>query len=311
MAEGREEMIERCPECGSTRIIRDYDRAEIICLNCGLVIKDHMVDPGPEWRAFDEEQRERRTRTGAPTTLMIHDKGLSTVIDWRNKDSTGKNLNLEKRITAYRLRKWQRRVRVSDSVERNMALALAEIDRIASILELPRNVTETAALIYRRAIQDRIAKGRSIESMAAACVYAACRLAKIPRTLDEIAHAARATKKEVGRSYRSLAKTILPKISRVPPAKPTDYVPRLVNQLRLPGEVQTKAIEIIEAASKLGLTSGRGPVGLAAAAIYLACTLLNYKKTQREIAQVAGVTEVTVRNRYKELVEQLNFIIIL
>ncbi len=300
-----------CHNCGSARLVYDPERAEIICLDCGMVQKDHIVDLGPEWRAFDEEQRERRTRVGAPTTLTIHDKGLSTDIDWRNKDGTGKGLNLQGRLHAYKLRKWQRRVRVSDSIERSLALALAEIDRITSILELPRNISEMASLICRLAIQNHIAKGRSIESMSAACVYAACRINKIPRTLDEISRVSRSSKKEVGRSYRSLLRTVIPKLSRIPPAKPLDYIPRLVSQLRLPGEVQVKAIEIIKAASKLGLTSGRGPVGLAAAAVYLACVLLNCKKTQREIAQIAGVTEVTVRNRYKELIDQLKFTITL
>lgn len=301
----------RCPVCGGERIVYDPERAEVICLECGLVLKDHIMDLGPEWRAFDEEQRERRTRVGAPTTLTIHDKGLSTDIDWRNRDGTGKGLNLQGRIQAYKLRKWQRRVRVSDSIERSLALALAEVDRMISMLELPRNISEMASLICRLAVQNHIAKGRSIESMAAACIYAACRINRIPRTLDEISQVSRASKKEIGRSYRSLIRTILPKLSRVPPAKPLDYVPRLVSQLKLPGEVQVKAVEIIEAASKLGLTSGRGPIGLAAAAVYLACVLLNCRKTQREIAQVAGVTEVTVRNRYKELIEQLKFTILL
>jgi len=300
-----------CPVCGSNLLIYDAEHAEIKCLNCGTVIAEHLVDLGPEWRAFDEEQRERRTRVGAPTTLTIHDKGLSTDIDWKNKDATGKKLSLQRRLRAQRLRLWQRRVRVSDSFERSLAVALAEIDRIASMLELPRDISETASLICRIAMQNHIAKGRSIESLAAACVYAACRINKIPRTLDEISSASRVSKKDVGRSYRSLAKTVLNSVSKVPPANPIDYIPRLVNQLNLPGEVQTKAVEIINSAMNLGITSGKGPMGLAAAAVYLACVLLNFRKTQREIAQVAGITEVTVRNRYKELVEQLQFTIFL
>ena len=303
----REERV--CPYCGSTRLVYDAERAEIKCADCGAVIEEHIVDLGPEWRAFDEEQRERRTRVGAPATLTIHDKGLSTDIDWRNKDATGKPLDLQGRTRAQRLRVWQRRIRVSTSNDRSLTMVLTEIDRIVSVLDLPRDVNETAARICRLAMKNHIAKGRSIESMAAACVYAACRINRIPRTLDEISSVSRASKKEVGRSYRILAKTVLTQICKVPPASPIDYIPRLVSQLGLPGEVQTRAVEILNIAMQLGITSGKGPTGLAAAAVYLACVLLNYKKTQREIAQAAGVTEVTVRNRYKELSDQLNFIV--
>jgi len=232
----------------------------------------------------------------------IHDKGLSTMIDWRNKDSHGKDLTPRRRAQIYRLRKWQRRIRVSDAMERNLAFALSELDRMASHLGLPRNVRETAAVIYRRAVEKHLIRGRSIEGVAAAALYAACRENKVPRTLDEIADVSRVSKKEIGRSYRFIARELL---MHLRPTSPVDYVARFGSELGLSGEVQSRAIELLRKASEKGLTSGRGPTGVAAAAIYIASALCGERRTQRDVADVARVTEVTVRNRYKELCEKL------
>jgi transcription initiation factor TFIIB len=283
--------------------VRDYSRAQITCTNCGLVLTDRIIDEGPEWRAFDQEQRDKRARVGAPLTFTIHDKGLSTMIDWRNRDSYGKDLAPKRRAQIYRLRKWQRRIRVSDATERNLAYALSELDRMASSLGLPRNVREIAAMLYRRAVEQRLIRGRSIEGVAAAALYAACRQSRIPRTLDEVAEVSRVGKKEIGRSYRFIAREL--RLS-IPPTSPIDYVPRFISELKLLGEVQAQAIQILKKAANNGLTSGRGPTGVAAAAIYVASVLANSRRTQREVAAVARVTEVTVRNRYKELVEKLD-----
>jgi transcription initiation factor TFIIB len=292
-----------CPECGNNNLVRDMERAELICQSCGLVITDRIMDQGPEWRAFDQEQRDKRARVGPPMTYSIHDKGLSTMIDWRNRDSYGKDLAPKKRAQIYRLRKWQRRIRVSDATERNLAFALSELDRMASHLTLPKNVREAASVLYRRAVDKRLIRGRSIEGVAAASLYAACRKCKVPRTLDEIATVSRVGKKEIGRSYRFIAGEL--NIS-IPPTNPIDFIPRFTSSLNLPGDVQSRAVEIIQTASERGLTSGRGPTGVAAAAIYIASVLLNQRRTQRDVAEVAQVTEVTVRNRYKELVDRLN-----
>jgi transcription initiation factor TFIIB len=297
------EKQNKCPECGGTKLVRDYERAELVCASCGLVIYDKIMDVGPEWRAFDQEQRDKRGRVGAPMTYTIHDKGLSTMIDWRDRDSHGKDLTPKRRAQIYRLRKWQRRIRVSDATERNLAFALSELDRMASHLGLPRNVRETAAVIYRRAVEERLIRGRSIEGVAAAALYAACRECKVPRTLDEIAEVSRVGKKEIGRSYRFITRELL---MHLRPTSPIDYVPRFGSELGLSGEVQSKAIELLKEASKKGLTSGRGPTGVAAAAIYIASVLCGERRTQRDVAEVARVTEVTVRNRYKELCEKLN-----
>lgn len=300
--EKRVEDIMRCPECGSTHVVKDYDRGELICEECGLVLDENLIDQGPEWRAFDSEQGEKRARTGAPMTYTIHDKGLSTEIGWKNKDSYGKSIPTRNRAQLYRLRKWQRRIRVSNATERNLAFALGELDRMASAIGLPRNVRETAAMIYRKAVNKNLIRGRSIEGVVAASLYAACRQCNVPRTLDEIASAARVGRKEIGRTYRFMTRELDLKLM---PTSPQDYIPRFCSELKLGGNVQIKAMEILKLADQYELTSGRGPTGVAAAAIYIASILCNERRTQREVAEVAGVTEVTIRNRYKELTEKL------
>ena len=292
-----------CPYCGGTELNNDNSRAEISCKRCGLVIEENLIDQGPEWRAFDHTQKEQRARTGAPTTNTIHDKGLSTVIDWKNKDIYGRDIPERNRAQWYRLRKWQRRIRVSGAGERNLAFALSEIDRKSSILSLSRVVREDASVVYRSAVDKNLIRGRSIEGVVAASLYTSCRRCNVPRTLDEIAKATNVSKKEVGRTYRFLARELKIKLA---PTSPADYIPRFASEIGLSNEAQSKAISIVENATEKGLTSGRGPTGVAAAALYISSVLLGERKTQHEIADITGVTEVTIRNRYKELSEQLD-----
>ena len=297
-----EETI-KCPECGSTHLSKDYSRAELVCRDCGLVIDQDFIDHGPEWRAFDSEQREKRARTGAPMTYTIHDKGLSTMIGWQNRDSYGKSIPTRNRAQLYRLRKWQRRVRISDATERNLAIALSELDRMASGLSLPRTVRETAAMIYRKAALKKLVRGRSIDGIAAASLYAACRQCHVPRTLDEISRVTPVSRKEIGRNYRYVARELSLKLL---PTTPQDYISRFCSELKLSSDVQAKTLDIIREAANKELTSGRGPTGIAAASIYIASVLCGERRTQREVADVAGVTEVTIRNRYKELSDKLD-----
>jgi transcription initiation factor TFIIB len=223
-------MIRRCPECGSTRLMRDYECAEIVCMGCGFVVAAKLADQGPEWRAFDDEQRAKRARAGAPLTFTIHDKGLSTMIDWHDRDVYGKRLAPSQKAQIYRLRKWQRRIRVSDATERNLAFALSEISKIANNLNLPKNILETASVIYRKAVKERLIRGRSIQGVTAAAIYVACRQCGVARTLDEIAQASTVNKKEVGRSYRFLIKELN---YFIPPLKPSQYITKFSNQLTM------------------------------------------------------------------------------
>jgi len=296
--------VHACPECGSTRLMRDYECAELVCMDCGFVVAAKIADRGPEWRAFDDEQRVKRTRVGAPLTYTIHDKGLSTMIDWHDRDIYGKSLSPGQKAQVYRLRKWQRRIRVSDATERNLAFALSEITKIANNLNLPKSILETASVIYRKAVKERLIRGRSIQGVTAAAIYLACRKCGLARTLEEIAQTSSVNKKEVGRSYRFLIKEL---DYSIPPLKPSQYITKFSNQLTMQGKVEEIAHKILSAAKELKLTSGRGPTGIAAAASYIASVLTGERKTQREIAEIAQVTEVTIRNRYKELVERLMF----
>ncbi len=298
----------RCPECGSNRLMRDYECAEIVCMGCGFVVAAKLTDQGPEWRAFDEEQRTKRARAGAPLTFTIHDKGLSTMIDWHDRDVYGKRLASSQKAQIYRMRKWQRRIRVSDATERNLAFALSEISKIANNLNLPKNIIETASVIYRKAVKERLIRGRSIQGVTAAAIYVACRQCGLARTLDEISQGSNVNKKEVGRSYRFLIKELN---YFIPPLRPSQYITKFSNQLTMQGKVEEIAHKILITAREMKLTSGRGPTGIAAAASYISSVLTGERKTQREIAEIAQVTEVTIRNRYKELVERLQFIIYL
>ncbi len=236
-------------------------------------------------------------------TYTIHDKGLSTKIDWKNRDSQGQNLSPKKRSQMYRLRKWQRRIRVSDATERNLAFALSEMDRMSSQLGLPRNVREISAMIYREAVKKQLIRGRSIEGVSSAALYAGCRETQMPRTLEEIAEVSRVEKKEIGRSYRFITREL---DIHIPPTDPSNYVARFGSELGISGETRRKAIELINKAQEKKLTTGRGPTGIAAAAIYIAAILHGERKTQKKVAEVAQVTEVTVRNRYKEFAEEFS-----
>ena len=302
MEENQKQNHNNCNECGE-HILLDENRGLLVCEKCGLVHSEKHIDQGPEWRAFDSDQRKKRTRTGAPMTLMIHDKGLSTMIDWKNRDIFGKEISAKIRGQIYRLRKWQSRIRVSDATERNLTFALSELDRMASNLDLQRNLRECSAKIYRDAVEAHLIRGRSIEGVAAASLYAACRMYKVPRTLNEIAEVARVDKKEIGRSYRFISKELELNLN---PTKPLDFLTRFVSELQLSTECQQVAKKIIKMAELRGLTSGRGPTGVCAAAIYAASILAKERRTQRIIAKTSQVTEVTVRNRFNELIENLD-----
>ncbi len=297
------EITSVCPDCNSRHLIRDYVHGELRCAECGVVLESKIIDTGPEWRAFDVEQGEQRARTGAPMTYTIHDKGLSTDISVKNRDSFGKSINIKTRARLYRLRKWQRRIRVADATERNLAYALSELDRMASMMAVPKNIRESAAIIYRKSVEKNIIRGRSIEGVAAASLYAACRQCNMPRTLDEVANVSQVDRKEIGRTYRFMVRQLN---LRLQPTTPHEYLQRFCSQLDLPTEVGVKANDILKMATDGELTCGRGPTGVAAAAIYIAALQCKKRKTQRQVAEIAGVTEVTIRNRYKELTEKLN-----
>ncbi|ACV10741.1 Transcription factor TFIIB cyclin-related [Halorhabdus utahensis DSM 12940] len=297
--EHEETKTDVCPECGGG-LVTDSERGETVCGECGLVVEEDEIDPGPEWRAFDAAEKDQKSRVGAPTTNMMHDKGLSTNIGWQDKDAYGNSLSSRQREKMQRLRTWNERFRTRDSKERNLKQALGEIDRMASALGLPENVRETASVIYRRALDENLLPGRSIEGVATASLYAAARQAGNPRSLDEIERVSRIGRMELTRTYRYVVRELN---LEVQPADPESYVPRFVSDLELNEEVSRRARELVDSARKEGVLSGKSPVGIAAAAIYAAALLSNERVTQGEISEVADISEVTIRNRYKELLE--------
>jgi transcription initiation factor TFIIB len=300
--ETRQRFKDKCPECGSTNLVHDYDTGETICGGCGLVISEQMMDKGPEWRAFTQEEKESRSRVGVPTSYSVHDKGLSTAIGRVDRDAFGRKLPLSTRLQMWRLRKWQIRSRVHSSVDRNLAQAMAELDRLSDKAYIPGPVKEKAAVIYRKALDKGLVRGRSIAAIAAAALYAACRITETPRTLREIAESSYVDKKDVARCYRLLLREL--KV-QMPIADPLTYISKIAERTGITGQTQGLAIKILHEARRKRAAAGKDPMGLAAAALYIACLQNNEKKTQKDIAEAAGVTEVTVRNRYKSLKRQL------
>ncbi len=292
----------RCPECGGV-LVRDYKHAELICSKCGLVVDESIADLGAETRSFDSEAWLKKTRTGSPMTYTKPHKGLTTEIDKYDRDIRGGTVSKEARKRMYRMRKWQRRINVSSSVEKDIIPALNEISRELSELGLPTSMKEDAAIMYRKICNKGLVRGRSIEAIIAAITYILCRGRNIPRTLGEIADVSGIDPKDVGKTYRYVARHLKLK---VPPTTPVDYLPKFAHKVGLPNYVIDKAVEIINDAKNLGLTSGRAPAGVAAAVLYIAADVYNMQKTQKEIADAAGVTEVTVRNRHRELEEKMD-----
>ena len=289
--------IKKCPECSGINLLLNKEKGEVICRDCGLVIEEKMIDFGQEWRDFDSDQGEKKRRTGSPMKWSTYDKGLATDVGQKGDifQLKGKGKN-----KFFRLRKWQ--YRISTAIERNLKLALAELKRVAAYLKLPSGVEEEASRIYTLAVQRGLVRGRSMESVVAGALYAACRRHEVPRTLDELAEASGIDKKEIGRTYRFVTRELG---IRILPSNPVDYIPRFASALKLSPETQSRAVEILEMAQNSELTSGRGPTGIAAASLYVAALMNNEKRTQREVADIAGVTEVTIRNRYKELLKKL------
>ncbi|MFH5796971.1 transcription initiation factor IIB family protein [Haladaptatus sp. CMAA 1911] len=288
-----------CPECGG-HLVTDEGHGETVCSECGLVVEEDSVDRGPEWRAFDSKEKDQKSRVGAPTTKMMHDKGLSTNIGWQDKDAYGNTLGSRQREKMQRLRTWNERFRTRDSKERNLKQALGEIDRMASALGLPKNVRETASVIYRRALDEDLLPGRSIEGVATSSVYAAARQTGVPRSLDEVAAVSRIDEMEFKRTYRYIVRELGLEIQ---PADPLSYVSRFASDLDISDESERRANELLKTAKEQGVHSGKSPVGLAAAAVYAGSLLSNEKVTQSEVSDVANVSEVTIRNRYQELLE--------
>lgn len=282
-------------------MVTDQNTGELFCSKCGLVITDKIADTGAEWRSFSNDEG-NKARTGAGTSLTIHDMGLSTVIGAVNKDATGKPLSASVKSSIERLRTWDSRSQAHSSADRNLRQALNEMDKLKDKLALTDAVIEKAAYIYRKAMEKKLVRGRSIQGLVAACLYASCRNTETPRTLDDIAKGINIRKKEVARCYRLIFRELELKMPVVDPVK---GVSRIASIAELGEKSKRKAISILNQAKDVGLVAGKDPMGIAAAALYLACISTGEVKSQKEISIASGVTEVTIRNRCAGLRQML------
>jgi transcription initiation factor TFIIB len=290
--------LNKCPRCGKGPMVLDSESGELVCSNCGYVVKEKIEDSGPEWRSSSKDEGKDESRAGLPTSIAAHDMGLSTIIGTRNADSTGRPISGSMRSTVDRLRTWDRRSQVHESSDRNMSRAFVQLRTFSDKLSLSDEIVERAAYIYRKALERGLIRGRSITEMIAASLYAACRDSEVPRTLKDVAAVANIGKKDLARSYRLLIREMDIKMPVPDPAK---SVAKIASKVEAGERTRRRALEIIAKARQNGVAAGKDPVGLAASALYVASTLSGEDKTQRDIAQAAGVTEVTIRNRYKNL----------
>ena len=281
-----------CPVCGSTEFFMDTVRSEKSCKKCGLVVEENIIDSTFRGTARDKDGN-FHGQNGAPKNMAIHDGGLSTTFDV-NKG------HLNDKTRWYRLRRLNNQARVSDSQSRNLARAFTELGVIVSNLSLSKDVRYESVNIYRNALDEDLIRGRSISKLLVATVYIACRLCKVPRTLDEVEKATGINQKTISKNYRFLARKLGIKL--------TPISPRCASRLGVSSQVEVRSIEIINDAKDLGLTSGKDPASVAAATLYGTSMLFGERKTQTEIAKTLGVTEVTIRNRFKELNTKLDFV---
>jgi len=292
----------KCPSCGYKKMVTDQNTGELFCGKCGFVVTEKITDTGAEWRSFSNDES-NRTRVGAGTSLTMHDMGLSTIIGKANKDATGKPLSSGVKSSIERLRTWDSRSQAHSSADRNLRQALNEMDKLKDKLALTNAVVEKAAYIYRKAMERKLVRGRSIQGLVAACLYASCRNTETPRTLDDIAKGINIRRKDVARCYRLIFRELDLKMPVVDPVK---GVSRIASLAGLSEKSKRKAIVILNQAKKEGIVAGKDPMGIAAAALYLACISIDESKSQKEISIASGVTEVTIRNRCAGLRKMLN-----
>ena len=291
----REETF--CNFC-KTSLIGDVEKGEFVCPTCGIVGLDHMIDSGPEWKAINSEDKVKRVRTGAPISLALHDFGLTTQIGETNSNSSSNGSDK----SIQRLKKWQSRIRTSSSSERGLANVLGKITEFSDHLTLPKSTSETAAHIYRSAVRTGTAKSKSINGMAAASVYLACRKCRTSRSMREVANVANMPKANVARYYRLILKEV--QKDYVPLHSLESYISKLVNIANLDPKIERLAITISSQIQDSVLSSGKSPVGIAAAFVYISSVMIGEKIPQREIAEYADITEVTIRNRTREILNR-------
>ncbi|MFB5629990.1 MAG: transcription initiation factor IIB family protein [Nitrosopumilaceae archaeon] len=287
-----------CKRCGKNAMLTDNETGETYCGKCGYVVSEKVDDSGPEWRSFPNDGGANPTRTGAPTSLTMHDMGLATIINPINRDSSGKPLSTSMRSTIERLRTWDSRSQVHEPIDRNFRQAFSELSRLKDKLTISNSVLEKAAYIYRKALQKGLVRGRSISALIAASLYAACRDTETPRTLKDVGDAANIKRKDIARCYRLLHREL---DLKMPVVNSIQCISRIASKIGISEKTRRSARLVLKEAQDSHESAGKDPMGLAAAALYLSCVKNGEELTQRDIAEAANVTEVTIRNRYKSL----------
>lgn len=291
-----------CSSPDQQQLVADPECGEVVCSKCGLVSPDRIAESRAEWRTFDSEGSER-ARTGLPVSLAQHDMGLSTIIGKENKDSSGHQLASTVSTTIQRLRTWDFRSKSYSSTHRNLIHAFAELGGLKDKLGLSNSIIEKTAYLYRKAQEKRLVRGRSTSAMLAAAIYASCREMGTPRTLNDIVAATEVKRKDISRSYRILVWELDIKVPLVDSMK---CVAKIANQAGISEKTKRAAIAYMNDLTEKNISAGKLPMGLAAAVLYMSCLKKGENKSQRGIAEAAGVTEVTVRNRVNDLKIQLN-----
>jgi transcription initiation factor TFIIB len=292
----------RCPRCSAQTSVFDSNSGEYVCGSCGFVLEDRAQETGVGWRAFSPEERDALSHTGSPESLSRHDMGLSTVIGNEYKDAGGSRLSSAARNAAQRMRTWDNRSVYRKPRDKNLMIALSELSRLAEKLNVGPNVVERAAYVYRKALDLNLVRGRTIIGMISASLYEACRNTSTPRNLKDVAAVSDLKKTDLARCYRLLLRELNLSMPVVDPAR---CVTRIASKAGISERNQRKALEILAAVKDSRGMSGKDPMGLAASALYLANTMIEEETrvTQRDVAEAAGVTEVTIRNRSKGMLE--------
>jgi transcription initiation factor TFIIB len=285
------------------RIVTDTDSGEIICSNCGTVISDKVQDISrPERRTFSVEEENVTRRTGVPTSIAFADMGLTTVIDKYDRDASGRPLDAEMRLIMQRLRMWDLRVHSHSPADRSLIKAFNELSMLKDKLALSNAVVEKAAYIYRKIQERGLIRGRTISGIMAAAVYIACREIGTPYTLRDIAAVNNIKRKDIARNYRKMTSQLDVKFPNIDPMK---CISRIANKANLTEDTKRQAISIMKEVSKRQIAAGKDPMGLAASVLYVSCLKTGEDSTQAHIAKASGVSEVTLRTRYKELKNKL------
>ena len=277
--------------CKTYPVITDSDRGEVFCGGCGLVLVQNLDDTSHENRSFSSEDFMKNARTGPATSLTMFDKGLSTVIG-TNKDSSGKSLSSKTKYEFNRLRTWDQRSKSRTTSSLSKAFTL--LHGMKTKIGVSNNVVEDAAYIYRKAVNAKLTRGRTMSSLIAASLYASCRQNNTPRTLDDIAAAGNVERRILSRDLRTIIKKLGLNLNQYDTAS---FIVKISNNMNLSEKTKRDAFEILKRCKDEGITAGKHPVAQAAASLYIACIVNGEKISQKKFSIESGVSDVTIRNR--------------